>query len=290
MIKYIKRKNLDVQKYDNCISNSLQSRVYGYSWYLDIVADNWDVLVLDDYKAVMPIPWKSKYFVKYITQPYFCQQLGIFSVEEISEELCSEMLNNIPKKFKKINLNLNSDNFMISKTESRTNYVLELNTEYQNLFKSFSKGRKHAVKVGEKKNLHLKNVSILELIALKEQFYEHISFNKSILENLVNFCLKNKKGFLLGVFDGDVLLGGGFFLKSNNRIIYLFSSFNTKGRKLQAASFLIGNVINQYENSNYVLDFEGGNIPNIGSFFKSFGAENISYLHLNYNNFLTFLK
>ena len=53
MIQHIKRKDLDILKYDACIENSIQSRIYGFSWYLDIVADHWEVLVLDDYEAVM---------------------------------------------------------------------------------------------------------------------------------------------------------------------------------------------------------------------------------------------
>ena len=57
---YIKRKELNVSKYDACIENSVQEKIFGFSWYLDIVADQWDVLVLDDYKAVMPIPWRKK--------------------------------------------------------------------------------------------------------------------------------------------------------------------------------------------------------------------------------------
>ena len=52
MIHYVKREDLEVEKYNNCIENSIQSRIYAFSWYLDIVADYWDVLVLDDYKAV----------------------------------------------------------------------------------------------------------------------------------------------------------------------------------------------------------------------------------------------
>ena len=47
MIHYVKRKDLDLNKYDACINNAINSRIYGYSWYLDIVADNWDVLVLN---------------------------------------------------------------------------------------------------------------------------------------------------------------------------------------------------------------------------------------------------
>ena len=80
MIRFVNRNQIDVEKYNYCIEKAIQSRIYAYAWYLDIVADNWSVLVLDDYDAVMPLPWKIKYGIKYITQPFFTQQLG-FSIQ-----------------------------------------------------------------------------------------------------------------------------------------------------------------------------------------------------------------
>jgi hypothetical protein len=47
-------------KYDTCMAQSLNSRIYAFSWYLDAVADHWDVLVYGDYEAVMPLPWRQK--------------------------------------------------------------------------------------------------------------------------------------------------------------------------------------------------------------------------------------
>jgi hypothetical protein len=286
MIKYIKRQHLDVEKYDVCIENSIQSRIYAFSWYLDIVADNWDVLVLDDYKAVMPIPWKKKYFIKYIAQPFFCQQLGVFSKKKISQELQEKMSEIIPKKFIRTTLNFNSDNSLINGMVKKKNYVLPLNTSYEILLKSFNKGRKHAVKVANKNLLIQKKTSILELIKLKKHFYNHSGFPEKVLKELSDYIINNNKGFIIGIYKDESLLGGGLFLKSDNRVTYLFSSFNTEGRKLQAASFLINIIIKQNENSNYVLDFEGGNLPNIASFFKSFGALKEEYYQIN-NTFIS---
>ena len=101
MIYYVKRKDLDLKKYDACIDNAINSRIYGYSWYLDIVADNWDALVLNDYEAVMPLPWRQKYFIKYIYPPAWTQQLGVFSNFKIEADLVEQFVNSIPKKFKK---------------------------------------------------------------------------------------------------------------------------------------------------------------------------------------------
>ncbi|WP_158841387.1 hypothetical protein [Polaribacter sp. L3A8] len=274
MIQYIKRKDLDVEKYDACIENSIQSRIYAFSWYLDIVAENWGVLVLDDYKAVMPIPWKKKYGIKYCAQPLFSQQLGVFSIEKITESLQEQMITIVSDKFVKFSLNFNADNSLTSKNiVSMKNYILELNLPYETLFKSFSKGRKHAVKVGEKKNLSIKNTTIAALINIQNKFYNYPGFSAKKLSEISKTTLKTNNGLVLGVFKDDVLIGGGLFLKSNNRITYLFSAFIDEGRKLQAASFLIKSIIKRNENSNFILDFEGGNLPNTAIFFKGFGAK-----------------
>jgi hypothetical protein len=288
MIQYVKRQDLNVAKYDACIENSLQSRIYAFSWYLDIVADNWDVLVLDDYKAVMPIPWNQKYFIKYITQPYFCQQLGVFSKFELTKNINDLFIKSILRKFIKINLNFNSGNFCTSRMSEKVNYILELNNTYELLFNSFSKRRKRSIKAAEKNDLSIRKTSILELIKIKKEFYNHIFFPERIVEKLSDYVTANDKGFILGVFKDDILVGGSLFLKSNNRIIYLFSSYNKQSRALNASSFLINTVIKQYENSNFTIDFEGSNLPNIASFFKSFGAKNDNYFHLNYTIFQKF--
>ena len=289
MIRLVKRKDLEIEKYDGCIAVSAQSRIYAFSWYLDIVAENWDVLVLGDYEVVMPLPWKQKYFIKYSTQPFFCQQLGVFSKESLSEKLQEKMIQHIPKKFFKVALNFNSDNFLNSKMKKKVNHFLALKETKEVLFKSFSKGRKHAVKVGQKNHLIIKETSIAHLIEIQRSFYNYKNFSEEILVKIHHHTLEHKNGFLVGVYKEDLLLGGAFFLKSKNRIIYLFSSFTDDGKKHQASSFLINEVIERYAESNFILDFEGGNLPTIASFFKSFGAKKEEYQQLKYNN-LSFLR
>lgn len=270
MIKYVKRKKLDVIKYDDCIEKSYQSRVYAFSWYLDIVADNWGVLVLNDYEAVMPLPWKKKYFIKYITQPYFCQQLGVFSHQKLNirEEL--NFIKKIPFKFLKITLSFNTENKDIS-DRKKLNYILNLNSPYSVLRKNFSKGRKHAIQKALKSNLELKTISLDKIIALQKSNYKYY-FPDTTLQQLYTVTKAKKEGQVIGVFKEGLFIGGGFFIHHQNRIIYLFSAFNDVGRKLQASSFLLNTIIEEKSSKDFILDFEGGNMPNIGKFYRSFGA------------------
>ena len=64
MIKYLKQSEIDYELWDECVAKSINSYIYGHSWYLDIVAGEWDALVEDDYKSVFPLPYRIKYGIK----------------------------------------------------------------------------------------------------------------------------------------------------------------------------------------------------------------------------------
>jgi len=78
LIQYRKHDEVDFIKYDRCINSASNSRVYAAGWYLDRSAIVWDALVWGNYEFVMPIPVGNKYGIRYLYQPVFSQQLGIF--------------------------------------------------------------------------------------------------------------------------------------------------------------------------------------------------------------------
>ncbi len=281
MISYLKRHELDEDKYNSCIKLSINSRIYAYSWYLDIVADNWDVLVLNNYEAVMPLPWRSKYFIKYIYPPAWIQQLGVFSESEIDDSLIQEFIHSIPNKFKKVTIQFNVGNdISLKKTTKRVNYILPLNKTYEEIYKGYRTDRKNRVNQAKRNELIIKNCSFVELENIAKVDYSFINIKESNykkLKFLTTYIQNNNSGFILGVYKDQILLGGAIFLKDNERINYLFSVVTSQGKKQQATSMLINNVINKYSNSRYIFDFEGSMIPGIASFFKSFGAEQESY-------------
>jgi len=281
MISYLKRHELDEDKYNSCIKLAVNSRIYAYSWYLDTVSDHWDVLVLNDYEAVMPLPWKSKYFIKYIYPPAWTQQLGVFSKCIIDDSLIQEFIHLIPKKFKKVTIQFNSGNGVsFKKTTARTNYILPLYKPYERLLSSFKNNRTYSINLAKRNDLTVKNCSFNELLKISNE-KDAYKISKNAIESLkklTEFIQKNDKGFLLGVYNAQgKLIGGAIFLKDLARISYLFSVVNIEGKKQQAASFLINEVICNYANSSFILDFEGSMISGIASFFKSFGAQKETY-------------
>ncbi len=283
MIDYVLNKAIDKQKYDACVENSIQSKIYTYSWYLDAVTETWDALILNDYEAVMPLPKRKKYGINYIFQPYWIQHLGVFSKSTLSEDDLKLFIDNIPKKMRFIDFNIN---FKTDSVSPKVNYILPLQDNYDKLFNSFSKLRKRSIVKAKKSGLLLKAIdkwkSILNLSEQKSQ--QNFKMAK---EAALKFEILLKKAQLLNKLKITVtyskdneLVGGALFIISKNRITYLFSVLNQKGRDLQAMSLILDMVIKEYSNSEYILDFEGSMLPGVAKFIKSFGAEKETYYHL----------
>ena len=287
MIRYLTRNELDIAKYDTCISNAENFRVYANSWFLDIVCDSWDALVEDDYQSVMPLPKRKKYGIHYIYLPPWTQQLGVFSSQSINESAVLQFIKEIPKKFKLVDVFLNSNNLISSqRITTRDNFILSLDKTYESLRKQYSKGRKSSCKQAKQFNLEIiENYDHKKIIQLfKKNKGAELNKNYSdyqILNKLTEHALRLNSIKSIGVINrNDELIGGAIFLIDKYRITYLFSAINNEGREKQAMSFLIDHVIESNAGSNYMLDFEGSMITKLASFFKSFGAHKEVYFHL----------
>ena len=280
MIRYLQRKDINIDKYNTCIQNAVNSRIYALSYYLDIVADNWDALILDDYKAVMPLPWRSKYFIKYIYPPCWTQQLGVFSIHNFDSTLVELFIKSIPKKFLKTTIQLNSE--CNSELFSlKNNFILNLDKPYENLHKNYRKDRKDRLKKFMKFEFQIKqNIPIKNIITLFEENYkEELNINLTDYLKLEKIASEKKLNpITLGIYnENQELISGSLFFRNEKRIYYVFSANNEQGNKAQGNTAILDSMIQSYSNTNYILDFEGSMHPGIASFFKSFGSELETY-------------
>ncbi len=235
----------------------------------------------------MPLPKRKKYGIHYIYLPPWTQQLGAFSSQSINELAVLQFIKEIPKKFKLVDVFLNSNNLMSSqRIKKRDNFILSLDKTYESLRKEYSKGRKSSCKQAKQFNLEIiENYDHKKIIQLfKKNKGAELNKNYSdyqILNKLSEHALRLNSIKSIGVINrNDELIGGAFFLIDKYRITYIFSAINDEGREKQAMSFLIDHVIESNAGSNYMLDFEGSMITELASFFKSFGAHKEVYFHL----------
>lgn len=293
MIRYLQNIDIDRYKWDSCNDEAVNGMVYSASWYLDIVCGNWEALVEDDYRSIFPLSPGKKFGINYLFQPVFTQQLGLISKNRLSEERVEDFLKCIPLKYRFVEMNLNTFNKVNSgqfKSESWHNFELDLIAGYPQISKNYSENLKRNLKKAEKAGLTIvKNIKPDDVITLfRNNRGREI---KSLRDN--EFAVLNRlsyegiyKGKILtaGVYSGqNELIAGAIFLKSNGRIIFLFSGLSGHGRESAAMPMLIDSVIKENSHQQLTFDFEGSNDPNLARFYQSFGSKRCIYPHLTLN-------
>jgi hypothetical protein len=283
-IQYLRHKDIVFEKWDNCIDHAINALPYAYSWYLNIAAEEqWDALVIDDYKAVFPLPFKNRVVFKQIYQPFFVQQLGLFYTDAALANHLHYCVEQIPSAFRKMQLQLNTFNEMSSsfvKVKQKITHHIDLQHSYETLLAAYAVNNKRNVKKALKANLNMVSLNTAnELIAFRKKYLAEelagVQNDNDLerLKKLLEKALSLNKGFIKGVVDEhNQLLALCFILKSNNLLIYLSAVSSEKGKELNAMSLLIDSIIQQYANTTYTFDFEGSMIPGLARYYKGFGG------------------
>lgn len=290
-IEYLSNKEIDKTKWDACIKQAPNGLIYAYSFYLDAMAKHWDALVLNDYRAVMPLTWNKKYGFYYLYQPAFTASLGVFG-KNLNKELIDDFTRSIPSKFKLIEISLNAGNIIDdSKTFSllRSNYILHLNKPYEDLYKAYRDNHKRNINKAFQLGCHVsKEIPVDEIIQLNKEQLQHIDGTKP--EDYLNFktlyeFLRNKaqaKTYAIVDPKNKVLASAVFFF-SHNRAYYIMVGNHPDGKTIGASHALIDAFIKDHANQNLILDFEGSDIRNLAFFYSSFGAIEEIYPALKIN-------
>lgn len=292
MISCLENKAIDKPKWDALIAEC--GNIYAYSWYLDIVHPGWGALVEDNYQAVMPLTGGKKFGVNYLFQPFFVQQLGVFSKTPMTEGKLKVFLDAIPEKYRFCELRLNESNTLdndIEEFEYHRNILLDLNQDIQSLRANYHQNTKRNLAKAENHNLHLLETvqpqQVVDLFrnnrgALLEKWGDA---EYGVLLRLVEEAEKHDAAFVWGVTDqegGDPLCAA-IFMQTNDRITFLFSGLNEEGKQCQAMTYLIDQVIQRHAKQPITFDFEGSDNDNLARFYLGFGGREVLYPGYTFN-------
>lgn len=284
-IQYIPGHSVDKEKWDRCISQSANGLIYGNRIYLDVMADHWNAVIIDDYSAVMPLPWRKKLFFSYYYHVPFIPQTGVFG--KLDPALFKELSKVMFGPIRLGDILLNYGNAALGKFFSAkplVNMVLDLSPSYEVLA-----GKYHKVLVKNLKSAakyqHVYSVEThLKLaVALFKKYYGSriASVGDADYERFTSLCLhlhQSNKAFARKVTDhkGKVL-AIALLLKDDRRIYNMMNAVLPEGRKKSANHFLYDNIIREFAGSDLVLDMEGSDIPGIRKFYVNFGTVNEPY-------------
>jgi len=209
-IQYLTYQQIDKNKWDHCVEKAQNHLTYAYTWYLDIICDQWAGLVEDDYHAVMPLCFNKKLLgYKQLYQPAFNQQAGVFSLSPLSEEKIKSFILAIPDEYKYLNISLNEGNpirpFSSFTIYRKTNLVTHLSKPYEKLTNQYSDNHKRNVTKSKRKNLRLeKSGTVQEVLkiyrAAQEKKAGLINKDYQRIEKLMQRLIEKKLGFIRSIY------------------------------------------------------------------------------------------
>jgi hypothetical protein len=290
-IRYLRRREIDIRRWDDCILNSTSPLIYGRSFYLDeMAAGQWDALVLDDYQAVMPLTWRSRYGIRYLYQPAFTQQTGIFSPQPTPPSVVEAFLSELDLHFRFAEIFLNYTNACPT-LNPHANFILHLDAPYERISGKYKKDLTRNLKLAQRTPLtYTKDVDLHT--ALKDFRREYASHLPAIkdedyrrFETLCVFLKEQDQLLTRAVLDErqQQPLCSAVFLRDARRFYLLHSTTLPAGRAIEANHFLLDQFIREFAASPMILDFEGSDHPGIAHFYSNFGGIDQPYFFYRRN-------
>lgn len=296
-LKYLKQHEIDYPKWDRCVEEAPNSRVYAVSWYLDRTAVEWDALVWGNYEFVMPLPRRRKLGISYLYQPLYCQQLGIFP--NPPAEIAIEFYNAVTHKFSYFDIQNNAENIPPKRLKGvhilpRKNFLLHLETDYEAILSGYSKNtHRNIAKANNNRLGFVENIRLEDYLHLKQKNlpaqFPKSGFQK--LKSIIAYSQYKGLGEIEGVYSpGNNLCAAVFFLRWKDRLLYLNAASSEEGKELRAMFFLIDHFLGTTAGKNLTLDFEGSMLPGVARFFEGFGATPETYYQIRGNRLPAPLK
>lgn len=275
MIRRLKYNEIDFIKYADCLEKSEQRKYSASRFFLDVTTGKqWDLLVYNNYEAVMPVPFILKKGIKIVHNPLICQQLGVFSDKD-DKKINGKFLSFLQKNYLVRAYHFNETNSFDSKLKTKKNFLLYPD-EYAKVFAKYSPKRKRKLRLddevtdnSELKEIHYKDAEIFiksNVIGLDKE-----GDTDTLLKTLEAFHSSKHLKFLAFYYHHEIT--NMIAVYSDYDTIALLGTFNDKKYiKMAGASTLIDYVIKE-NIENFIFDFEGGNLPSIEEFFRGFRPE-----------------
>lgn len=285
-IDIIPSQNIDHQKWNGCIQNSSSPLIYAYTYYLDNMADNWSGIVVDDYDAVMPVPWRKKFGIRYCYDVPFVQQLGYFTKDKDNySKLFAEQLVDFCRYG---DYNFNFQN-IVADTKQCINYIIDLLQDYKSIACNYKDDLENNLRKASKQSFTYLQEDYKTAITIYKDLYASRMPGITLkdYENFERLCgyLHQQNNVVVRkvISINNELLAVALLLKDEHRLYNLMNSTTITGRKTEANHFLFDEIFKEFAGSKYIFDFEGSDLPGVKKFYEKFGAMDQPYYRLHFN-------
>ena len=291
IIHHLRREQIDSQKWDTIIAQSMVGTIYNYSYVLDALFPKWSALIIGDYDYIFPITLSKKLGITYFYPPLFHSYFSIFSTKNVSDKIQAAFLNELKHyclfyefPFLPVTTTQFPKEILV---KPKVGQLLNLRDNETQLKQNFNKQltrnlkKSHHLELKFEINNHLLQ-EVVQTFQLNvgHKLKELTPSSYEALARFMQATISAGKGSIYACYTDDQLLAIGFFTFSNQRIIYHKGGNTSEGKKISAMSALLQYVILSHSNSATSFDFGGSSIPSIKRYNDSFGAEQHTFYTL----------
>jgi hypothetical protein len=293
--RHLTRKEIEPSKWDACVEGSGLGIAFGYSHYLDIMADDWEGLVAGDYEAVLPLPTRRKFGIRYAYPPRFMGPHPVYAATACKPHT-AEIIRTVGRLFPFSDIQIVASAVETDLPHTvRRNHMLSLHDTYETLRSGYrptcrnllskATGEGITVQKGEDPDEAIRR-------AARDGMMKGCSpADLARFRILCRELVKRGNCFTLTASSrtGEPLSMAVFFT-TERRLHYMASWTGDPGRRTGASRLVLDSVVKENAGTGKILDFVGSDIPGIASFFEGFGAVVSDYLLIRQNRLPTWMR
>ena len=279
---YINHKNIDRIKYNVAVERySTREALYAQDFIWDILHPQWDLLVFGDYKLIVPLPHKRKWFCTSFRQPIFMRTIPLIggSFDKHSfEQVCAILEANCAL----VHLNFNIDT-SDKWTSTGTFQLLDLQDDISRQRENYSTNARRILKNHTDDFKFEENsdasafVSFFKAqVGFKYGNLKELHYGR--LEALIEMAIGKDIGTISTIMFNGAPIAMAFFIDLNGVRYYVKGASSEKAKEVGAMFHLIDHGIeNALGKGLKKFDFVGSNTKGVADFNKKFGAKDVSY-------------
>ncbi|MFK7787394.1 MAG: hypothetical protein AB8B56_19880 [Crocinitomicaceae bacterium] len=269
-VQLIERNELDVQRWDELVERTKDASLFSHSFYLDAVAENWCVLVDDDYSVGLALPYSIRARRKILYTPIFVSYLEVLGSKEtqLFEDIIRKKFKTIEIEFKQEVLGEATDVFV-------TQFLNPEKKRKGQVNRMLNKSKRAGYEIRQTENW----VTVFDMLygQLNGKFS---GMTDTSLTRLKNAYAKANDKVLLRTFEileGGTSQGGIICLEKNGSLLYSKGACPNEVRDQGGMYAVIDAAIHYANEKKLSFDFGGSRVEGVRRFNHAFGGEDLEY-------------
>ncbi len=247
--------------------------VFSESRYLNATSENWAILYSDDLRSGMACPYVLKGGVSILVTPFFNRFMEWVGNPVPEEELVKALKNEFKVADLQVGRGFSLDQRIYQRLEPG---ALKLNQQAK---RSINKAKEFSV---EQKVMIPEMMQLLQT-ELAHKIHGISTVTLPILEKLVLRYEDSRLG-QFNLYRENEWLGGIWILETDSTVLYLKGTTSEEAKKLGGMYKLMLTAIEYADSKGKIFDFGGSNVESVRRFNLNFGAQDVVYSQLSWNN------